>query len=168
MAIPQIPSASRRSEEAVLWTVVALFLALALTWVVYPRVFALSHPGLYRPVVPPRWVEYSNSSPALVYFFLACMIAAFGLWQTRFSRQFGRNSSTFLLWVYLLASIVFVAGSWTFELGSRFWTIPTQNGFYAPDRVLEVGRFLVKWGLYASLAFAFLNVTYSSFRSRKL
>ena len=150
-----------------MWTIVALFLALALTWVVYPRVFALSHPGLSWPVIPPRWVDYSDSSPALVYLFLACMTAGFGLWQTRFSRKFGRDSSIILLRLYLLASIVFVAGSWTFELGSRFWTIPIQNGSYAPDHILEVGRFLVKYGLYATLAFAFLNVTYSSFRERR-
>jgi len=92
------------------------------------------------------------------------MTAGFGLWQTRFSRNFGRESSQFLTWLYLLSSVLFVAGSWTFDLGSHFWTIPIQNEIYPPDRILEIGRFLVKYGLYSSLAAAFLNVTYSSFQ----
>jgi hypothetical protein len=168
MSSSEIPPHSKGSDEAVLWTIVGLILALGLTWLIYPRVYAHSHPGQSWPVIPQRWVEYSDSSPALVYFFLACMTAGFGLWQTRFSHKLGRDSSRILLWLYLLASQIFVAGSWTFDLGSHFWTIPIQNGFYAPDRVLEVGRILVKCGLYASLAAAFLNVTYSSSRERRL
>jgi hypothetical protein len=112
-------------------------------------------------------VEYSDSSPALVYFFLACMTGAFGLWQTRFSQRLGRDSSKLLTWLYLLFSLVSVVGSWTFDLGSHFWTFPILNDLYQADRVLEIGRILVKWGLYASLAAAFLNVTYSSFRERR-
>jgi hypothetical protein len=72
------------------------------------------------------------SFPTLVYFFLACMTAGFGLWQTRFSRCFGRDSSRILLWLYSLFSVVFVACSWTFDLGSHFWNIPIQNDFYPP------------------------------------
>ncbi len=167
MASSKIPSNSKRSDEAALWAVVGLFLALAIAWAIYPKIYLHNHPGLSWPVIPQRWVAYSDSSPTLVYFFLACMTAGFGLWQTRFSYKLGRDSSRILLWLYLLASQIFVAGSWTFDLGSHFWTMPIQNGFYAPDRVLEVGRILVKWGLYASLAAAFLNVTYSSFRQRR-
>jgi hypothetical protein len=141
-----------------------LFLALGVTWAIYPKIYLHSDPGLLWPVIPQRWRPYSDSSPALVYFFLACMTAAFGLWQTRFSRRFSRDSSQILTWLYLLSSLVFVAGSWTFDLGSHFWTIPIQNDFYPPDQVLEIGRILVKYGLYSSLAAAFLNVTYSSFR----
>lgn len=154
-------------DELVLWIIVGLFLALGIAWTVYPRIYLHDHPGLPWPQIPQRWVEYSDSSPTLVYFFLACMTAAFGLWQTRFSRRFGRPSSRTLLRLYLFFSLVFVLGSWTFDLGSHFWTIPTQNDFYAPDRVLEIGRILVKWGLYASLAAAFVNVTYSSSRERR-
>lgn len=167
MSSSDAPLQSKGSDEAVLWTIVGLFLALGLAWVIYPRIYAHSHPGLSWPVIPQRWVEYSDSSPVLVYFFLACMTAGFGLWQTRFSHRLGRDSSRTLLWLYLFASQIFVAGSWTFDLGSHFWTMPIQNGFYAPDRVLEVGRILVKLGLYTSLAAAFLNVTYSSFRQRR-
>ncbi len=167
MASSEIPPKPKSPEEITLWTVAGLFLALAAAWVIYPRIYVHNHPGNPWPVIPQKWIEYSDSSPALVYFFLACMIAGFGLWQTRFSQKFGRDSSRILLWLYLMASQIFVAGSWTFDLGSHFWTIPIQNGFYAPDPVLEVGRILVKWGLYASLATAFLNVTYSSFRERR-
>jgi hypothetical protein len=109
-----------------------------------------------------------GASPTLVYLFLACMTAAFGLWQTRFSLGFGRDSSRILTELYLLASVVFVAGSWTFDLGSQFSTIPIQNAIYPPDRILEIGRILVNWGLYASLAVAFLSVTYSSFREHRV
>ena len=167
MSSSEIPPKSKSFEEIVLWIVVGLFLALAIAWATYPRVYVHNHPGLPWPVIPERWKPYSDSSPTLVYFFLACMTAAFSLWQTSFSRSFGRDSSKLLSRLYLLFSLVFVVGSWTFDLGSHFWTIPIQNGFYAPDRVLEVGRVLVKWGVYASLAAAFLNVTYSSFHERR-
>jgi hypothetical protein len=158
------PPHSKGLDELVLWIVVGLFLALAIAWTTYPKVYLHYHPGLAWPVIPQRWRPYSDSSPALVYFFLACMTAAFGIWQTRFSRHFGRESSQILSWLYILCSLVFVTGSWTFDLGRHFWTIPVQNEIYPPDRVLEIGRILVKWGVYASLATAFLNVTYSSFR----
>jgi hypothetical protein len=168
MTPSEIPAKSKRFDEIVLWIVVGLFLALAIAWAIYPRIYFHYHPGLPWPVIPQKWLAYSDSSPSLVYFFLACMTAAFGLWQTWFSRRFGRDSSKILLWLYLLFSSVFVVGSWTFDLGSHFWTIPIQNGFYAPDRALEVGRILVKWGVFSSLAAAFLNVTYSSFRGRRV
>ncbi len=164
MTPSEIPLKSKRFDEIVLWILVGLFLALGIAWAAYPRTYLHYHPGLAWPVIPQRWRLYSDSSPALVYFFLACMTAAFGIWQTRFSRHFGRESSRILSWLYLLCSLVFVVGSWTFDLGSHFWTIPIQNEFYAPDRVLEIGRLLVKFGVYSSLAAAFLNVTYSSFR----
>jgi hypothetical protein len=158
------PPQSKGLDELVLWIVAGLFLALGMAWAVYPKVYLHYHPGLAWPVIPQRWREYSDSSPALVYFFLAAMTAAFGFWQIRFSRHFGRESSKILSRLYLLFSLVFVAGSWTFDLGSHFWTIPIQNEIYPPDRVLQIGRLLVKFGVYSSLATAFLNVTYSSFR----
>jgi len=164
MAPSENPLPSKGFNEIVLWIVVGLFLALGIAWAAYPNIYLHYHPGLAWPVIPQRWRPYSDSSPALVYFFLACMTAGFGLWQTRFSRSFSRESSQVLTWLYLLSSVVFVAGSWTFDLGSHFWTIPLQNEIYAPDRILEMGRILVKYGLYSSLAAAFLNVTYSSFR----
>jgi len=168
MASSEAPLKSKALDEIVLWTIVALLLALAIAWAIYPKIYVHNHPGLPWPVIPQRWVAYSDSSPSLVYFFLACITAGFGLWQTRFSRRLGRDSSQILLWLYLLFSSVFVIGSWTFDLGSHFWTFPILNDLYAADRVLEIGRILIKWGLYASLAAAFLNVTYSSFRERKL
>lgn len=164
MTPSEAPARSKGFDEIVLWIVVGLLLALGLAWVTYPRIYLHSHTGLAWPVIPQRWKEYADSSPTLVYFFLACMTAGFGLWQTRFSRRFGRDSSRILLWLYLLSSLVFVAGSWTFDLGSGFWTIPFQSGAYPRDFVLEIGRIFVKWGLYSSLAAVFLNVTYSSFR----
>jgi len=164
MAPSQDHPQSKGLDELVLWIVIGLFLALGMAWAVYPKIYLHYHPGLPWPVIPQRWRPYSDSAPALVYFFLASMTAAFGIWQTRFSRHFGRESSQILSWLYILCSLVFVTGSWTFDLGSHFWTIPIQNEVYPPDGVLEIGRILVKWGLYSSLAAAFLNATYSSFR----
>jgi hypothetical protein len=146
-----------------LWIIVGLFLALGIFWLAYPRIYLHYHPSAEWPVIPQRWRAYSDSSPSLVYFLLAGMTAAFGFWQIRFHRWFGRGSSQILSWLYLFFSLVFVAGSWTFDLGSHFWTISMQNEFYPPDRVLEIGRMLIKLGLYSSLPAAVLNVNYSGF-----
>ena len=167
MPTSEIAPKSNGLEEIVLGMIVGLCLALCIAWAAYPRIYLHYHPGLPWPVIPQRWVEYADSSPTLVYFFLACMTAAFGLWQTRFSRRLGRDSSKLLTWLYLLFSLVFVVGSWTFDLGSHFWRFPILNDLYQADRTLEIGRIFIKWGLYASLATAFLNVTYSSFRGRQ-
>jgi hypothetical protein len=164
MTLPKIPPPSKGLAEVILWIPVGLFLALGIAWAIYPRIYLHSHPGLPWPVIPERWRAYADSSPALVYFFLAAMTAAFGLWQTQFCYRFGRDSSKILLFLYLLSSLVFAGGSWTFDLGSRFWTVSMQNEVYPPDRILEIGRMLVKFGLYSSLGAAFLNVTYSSFK----
>ena len=164
MIASETPPQSKGLEELVLWSVVGLFLALGIAWATYPRIYLHYHPSLAWPVIPQRWRAYADSSPAVVYFFLASMTAGFGLWQTRFSRRFGRDSFRILTWLYLWSSLVFVAGSWTFDLGSHFWTVPIQNEIYPPDPVLGIGRILVKYGLYSSLGAAFLNVTYSSFR----
>jgi hypothetical protein len=163
----EIPPKSKDLDEIVLRIVVGLFLALGIAWAIYPRIYLHYHPGLAWPVVPRRWRDYADSSPELVYFLLACMTAAFGLWQTRFSRKFGRDSSKILSWLYLLFSFVFVVGSWTFDLGSHFWTISIQNDFYEPDRALQIGRLLVKFGVFSSVGAALLNVTYGSFRGRR-
>lgn len=166
MTSSEIPPKSRGFGETVLWIIVGLFLALGVAWAAYPRIYLHYHPGLPWPVVPQRWVAYSESSPTLVYFFFACMTAAFGFWQTRFSRSFGRDSSQILLWLYLLFSLVFVVGSWTFDLGSHFWTISIQKELYQPDRVLEAGRMLVKLGVFSSIAVVFLNFGYALFHRR--
>jgi hypothetical protein len=166
MTSSEIPPKSRGFDEIVLWIIVGLFLALGVAWAAYPRIYLHYHPGLPWPVVPQRWVAYSESSPTLVYFFFACMTAAFGFWQTRFSRSFGRDSSQILLWLYLLFSLVLVVGSWTFDLGSHFWTIPIQKELYQPDRVLEAGRMLVKLGVFSSLPVVFLNFGYALFHRR--
>ncbi|HZV88780.1 MAG TPA: hypothetical protein VFF95_14620 [Candidatus Binatus sp.] len=167
MSSSEIPPKSKGLDEIVLWIVVGMFLALGIAWAAYPRIYLHYHPGLPWPVIPQRWKEYSDSSPKLVYIFLACWTAAIGFWQTRFSRRFGRDSSKILSRLYLLFSLVFVVGSWTFDLSSHFWTITVQNEFY-PDRALQIGRTLVKLGVFSSLAAAFLNVTYSSFRGRRV
>jgi hypothetical protein len=163
----EIPIKPKGFDGTVLWIVVGLFLALGIAWLVYPRIYLHYHPGVAWPAIPQRWRAYSDSSPSLVYFLLACMTAAFGFWQIRFHRWFACDSSRILSWLYLLFSLVFVAGSWTFDLGSHFWTISMQNEFYPPDRVLEIGRILIKVGLYSGLAAAVLNVNYSGFRDRR-
>jgi hypothetical protein len=129
MPSSEIPTKSKGFEEIVLWIVVGLFLALGVAWTAYPKIYVHYHPGLAWPVVPQSWRDYSGSSPLLAYFFLACWTAACGFWQLRFSRCFGRDSSKSLLWLYLLFSFVAVVGSWTFALGSQFWTISVQKEF---------------------------------------
>ncbi len=168
MPSSEIPPKSKGFAEIVLWTVVGLFLALGVAWAAYPKIYVHYHPGLAWPVVPESWRDYSGSSPLLVYFFLACWTAACGFWQLRFSQWFGRDSSRSLLWLYLLFSFVAVAGSWTFALGSQFWTMTVQKESYEADRVLEVGRILVKLGLFSSLGAALLNVGYSLVRGRRV
>ena len=166
MPSSEIPPKSKGFEEIVLWIVVGLFLALGAAWTAYPKVYAHYHPGLAWPVVSQSWRDYSGSSPALAYFFLACWTAACGFWQLRFSGQFGCDSSKSLLRLYLLFSFAAVAGSWTLALGSLFWTISVQKEFYEADGVLEIGRVLVKLGLFSSLGVALLNLGYGLVRRR--
>ena len=163
----EIPLKPKGFDGIVLWIVVGLILALGIAWIAYPRIYLHNHPGAAWPVIPQRWRTHSNSSPSLVYFFFACMTAAFGFWQIRFHKRLGRDSSQILSWLYLFFSLVFVAGSWTFDLGSHFWAISMQNEFYPPDRVLEIGRILIKLGLYSSLGAAVLNVNYGGFSERR-
>ena len=92
MPTSEIPPKAKRFQEIVLGMIVGLFLALCLAWAVYPKIYLHYHPGQPWPVIPQRWVEYSDSSPTLVYFFLACTTAALGLWQTRFSRRLGHRT----------------------------------------------------------------------------
>jgi hypothetical protein len=168
MPSSEIPPKSKGFEEIVLWIVAGLFLALGVAWTAYPKIYVHYHPGLAWPVVPQRWRDYSGTSPLLVYFLLASWTAACGFWQLRFSRWFGRGSSKSLLWLYLFFSFLAVVGSWTFALGSQFWTISVQKGFYEADGVLEIGRMLVKLGLFSSLGAALLNVGYSLVRGRRV
>jgi hypothetical protein len=167
MPSSETPPRIQGFEEMVSWIVVGLFLALGVAWAAYPRIYVHDHPGLAWPVVPKTWWDYSGSSPMLVYFFLTGWTAACGFWQLRFSRWFARDSSKSLLWLYLLFSFVAVAGSWTFALGSQFWTISVQK-FHEADGVLGIGRMLVKLSLFSSLGATLLNAGYSAVRGRRV
>jgi len=66
----QIPPNARKLEQAALCIVIGLFLALSMSWVVYPRVYDHYHPT-------PPWPGEAESfgfSNAQVSFFVAILL----------------------------------------------------------------------------------------------
>jgi hypothetical protein len=61
----EIPPNARKLEQAALWILVGLFLALSMSWAVYPRVYDYYHPTPPWPGQPDNWFP----SNAQVVFF---------------------------------------------------------------------------------------------------
>ena len=96
------------------------------------------------------------------------MTAALGYGQLRFRGWFGRDSSKILLRFFLLSGMVFLAGSWTFALANRFWTVEDNRvSLLGAQHGMEIGRTLVKLGVWSYLAAAFLNLGYALIPKRR-
>jgi hypothetical protein len=155
------PPKSRTTDEAILWIVIGLFLALSLTYIAYPAFYYQRHPTPrfpIRPVASSIW-----SKPYLAYFFDAAVTALFGFWQTRISRRVGLESSRILLWLFLFSSLVVTAGSWKYGLAIHFWTLATKEELPATFPALQTAGTLVKWSLISSVALVLLNFGYALF-----
>jgi hypothetical protein len=146
-------------DEVVLCIAIALFIALGIAYVAYPAYYYQHHPRPMIPIHPEAstvWVY-----PTLVYFFLAGLTALSGFLQTRFIRWNGRESSRLLFWVFLLSTLVIIAGSWRYALAIRFWTLATNQELFAAIPELQKVAPFLKWSFRLSFAAALLNVGYA-------
>jgi|HubBroStandDraft_1064217.scaffolds.fasta_scaffold137289_2 hypothetical protein len=148
---------SRTIEEIILWIAIALFIALGVAYIAYPRFYYRHHPTPMFPIYPANWA----AAPSPVYFFFAGITALVGFWHTRFSRWFGRDSSRILLWLFFLSGLTVMAGSWKYGIAVRFWTLATKEELYAAVPAMQIAGSLVKWGLWSSITLVILNFGYA-------
>lgn len=159
MAPSETPFKSKALDESALWLAIGLFLALGIAYVAYPAYYYQHHP---RPMIPIHPVASSVwAYPTLVYFFSAGMTALFGFLQTRLSRWYGRESSRLLFWLFLLSTLVIIAGSWHYALAIRFWTLATKDELLAAIPEMQKGGPLLLWSFRLSFVAALLNVGYA-------
>jgi hypothetical protein len=160
----EIPRKSKTLEEIVLWIDIALLLALGIAWEAYPRIYLHYYPVRPWPGYPNNW-DANGSSNGQVSFFYACLAAALGFGQLRFSRWFQRDISKVLLRAFLLAVFVMIAGMWTIAIANRFWTIETNRKLLLEaEPTMREGTMLFRLGFWSSLALALLNLGYGLVR----
>jgi hypothetical protein len=61
------------------------------------------------------------------------------------------------LWLFLLFSLVAIAGSWEYALAIRFWILSTFDELNTAMPSLRIAGTLVKWGLQSRIAVVSLN-----------
>lgn len=132
---------------------------MGIAYVAYPAYYYQHHP---RPMIPIHPVASTVwAYPTLVYFFLAGLTVLSGFLQTRFSRWYGRESSRLLYWIFLLSTLVIIAGSWHYALAIRFWTLATKDELLAAIPELQKGGPLLLWSFRLCFTAALLNVGYA-------
>jgi hypothetical protein len=161
LSVETTPKA-RKLEQAALWIVVGLFLALSMSWAVYPRVYDHYHPT-------PPWpgeAESFGPSNAQLCFFVAILLAVFGFLQVGFRQRFQRDTSRFLFWVFLVLSVGWAFDYWTFALSTRFWTVELQKQSNQAHRAYEMSSMLAGYFLKPIAAIGLLNIGLAWFRKR--
>jgi hypothetical protein len=158
----EIPPNARKLEQAALWILVGLFLALSMSWSVYPRVYDHYHPT-------PPWpgeLESFGPSNAQLSFLFAVLLAVLGFLQIGFRRQLQRDTSRFLFWVFLLLGLGWAFDYWTFALSTRFWTVELQKQSDQAHRAYEMSSMLAGYFLKPIVAIGLLNIGLAWFRKR--
>jgi hypothetical protein len=159
----QMVKDARALEQATLWVVVGLLLALSISWAVYPRVYDHYHPGL---LWHPEPAEPSGGSNTQTSFSLAILLAVLGFLQIGFQRWFRRDTSRFLFWVFLVLGLGFAFDYWTFALSTRFWTLTMQLQSDEARRAYETSNKLAPYLFRSMVAIAVLNMGLALFRKR--
>jgi hypothetical protein len=168
MTSSETPPESKGLEEIVLWMVIGLCLALGAAWETYPRIYMHSH---YPHGTGSSYTwrdEGRGTDPLGELFFFACLIAAPGFAQLRFSRRLPRDISKILLRVFLLASVVMVSGMWTFALANHFWTLPHSDALHEAEPYMRAGSMLFRIGFWSALAMALSNMVYAVVLKRRV
>jgi len=159
---------SRTIEVVILWIAIALFIALGVAREAYPRIYVHYHPFQVWSGDPNNWDSYGPSN-GQESFFYACLTAALGFAQLRFSRWFQRDISKILMRFFLLAVFVMVAGLWTFSLANRFWTVEDNRlDLLGAEPGMELGKTLFRLGARSGLGVALLNLGYGLVRRRRV
>jgi hypothetical protein len=149
-------------ERSTLWIVIGLFLALSISWAVYPRVYDHYHPRHPWPGEP----EYFGPSNAQLCFFVAILLAFLGFLQIGFRRRLQRDTTRFLFWVFLLLSLGWAINCWTFSLSIRFWTVGIQKQSDQAHRAYEMSSMLAGYFLRPIVSIGLLNIGLAWFRKR--
>jgi hypothetical protein len=168
MTSSETPPKSKGLEEIVLWMVIGLCLVLGVAWETYPRIYMHS---LYPHGTGSSYIwrdEGRGTDPLVKFLFFACLIAAPGFAQLRFSRWFPRDISKILLRVFLLASIIMVSGMWTFALANHFWTLQHSDELHEAEPYMRVGSMLFRIGFWSALATALSNMVYGLVLKRRV
>jgi glucan phosphoethanolaminetransferase (alkaline phosphatase superfamily) len=153
---------ARKLEQAALWIVVGLFLALSMSWAVYPRVY--DH---YHPTPPwPGQLDHWFPSNAQLSFLVAALLAVLGFLQIGFRRRLQRDTSRFLFWVFLLLSLGWAVDCWTFSLSIRFWTVNMGMQSNLSHRAYEMSSMLAGYFSRPIVAIGLLNIGLAWFRKR--
>jgi hypothetical protein len=158
----EIPPNARNLEQAALWIVVGLFLALSMSWAVYPRVYDHYHPT-------PPWpgeLEIFGPSYAQLSFLPAILLAVLGFLQIGFRRRLQRDTSRFLFWVFLLLGLGWAFDYWTFALSTRFRTVEIEKQSDQAHRAYEMSSTLAGYFLEPIVAIGLLNFGLAWFRKR--
>src|SRR5579859_178348 len=154
----------RHCDMVVLWTVVWLFVALGLSWAIYPRVYAHYH---YHSHAPSRWSQettrvFSHTFKCLL---LASAVGFLGFVQLHFRKWFMRDASRVLFRVFLGSSAVVLGGACFLAFTTHFWTSspePRANEILAHTGAISI--FFLKFGF----GVAVLNFLVSSFHKREV
>jgi hypothetical protein len=169
MASSEPPFKSKALDEAALWIVIGLLLALGVAWEAYPRIYIHYYYSPHGTGSSSSWANESfGPSPIVRYFFYACLIGFAGFAQLHFSQWFQRDVPKGLLRAFLFACFVMLAGMWTFALANRFWTVQFHPGaLQQVERTMHMGGTVAVLGLWSSLAAALLNLAYGLVRKRR-
>jgi hypothetical protein len=160
---PAEPSPRARAfEHATLWIVVGLFLALSISWAVYPRLYDHYHPTPPWPGEP----ESFGPSNAQLSFSLAILLAVLGFLQLGILRWLQRDTSRFLSRVFLLLGLGLALDYWTFAIATRFWTLTIEMQSDQAHRAYEMSRMLARYFLKPIIAIGLLNIGISVLRKR--
>ena len=146
--------------------VVELFLALSISWGVYERVYDNYHPTAPWPGEP----ESFRILNLELSFLLAILIAVLGFLQIGFLRWVQRDTSRFLLCVFLLLALGLAFDYLTFALTTRFGTLAVRMQSDQVHRVYEMSSVLGGYFLKPIVAIGLLNIGLALFRkgSRRL
>jgi hypothetical protein len=159
----QMVKDERAVEQAILWVVVGLFLALGISWAVYPRIY-----DRYHSTLPwPGERESFGPSNTQLSFLFAILLAVLGFLQIRLRRLFQRDTSRFLFWVFLLLGLGLAFDLWIFALATRFWTLTIKMQSDQAHRAYEMSRTLAGYFLKLIVAAGLLNIGLAAFRKHR-
>jgi hypothetical protein len=149
-----------RSQQIAFWSLVGLFLALEICWIVVPGIYF--H---YHPVKP--WPDADYGPPIWwTQLFWIALFTGIGVAQLRLVREIENEIAKFLLWLFLVLGTLFLIDDWVFSLAVRFWTIQGKPWSHFVQMAYEISTHSARYFFYGSLATGLSNLGFCLFRKR--